>query len=564
MTSPSLPPLARLFFATFTFLTDTRKNVTPADIELLHDLMSDTRWCDSHYAIQSLGALRHSYSTLWAEYSSGKLQIDVQALARLLDDVLQHVGPERAAEIKQVLSTFVDKFENVNTLALGRLGWNGSDAVRDQNRRQIDDLLRHGKSTSANGDTPANSAPAAALLPTLLQATPAQDNLSQVVQAQRPKISSVASGALLPWDQRSVTAYCLAVHQETADTKTYVYVSEDVGLYNYLPGQFVSIEVDVGERILRRSYTISSSPSRPRTLAITVKRVPKGWMSNWLFDNMVPGTEVRLSGPHGEFHLERSDNSHLLLLAAGSGITPIMSMMRWMADTGDTRDIILINHVRTPADIIFGAELRLLATRLPNLRITIVPAAAQGTDWMGPTGRLGETALQTLAPDLLERDVFVCGPDGYMKEAQRITTDLGMPASQFFQESFGGAPVKPTTKKAPAIAAPPQRQREESPRTPTPLTMAQTITEGACRLVFEQSGMEVLCDDGVVVLEAAEQNGISLTSGCRAGICGACRIRKLDGDIRMPEGTMLTSSHVQEGYILACMGRAYGRVVLDC
>lgn len=561
MTTLPLPPLARLFFVTFTFLTDTRKNVTPADIELLHDLMSDTRWCDSQYAIQSLGALRHSYSTLWAEYSSGKLQIDVEGLARLLDEVLQHAGSERAAEIKQVLSTFVDKFENVNTLALGRLGWSGSDVGREENRRLIDDLLRHGKSKSTNADTLTHSEPAAALLPTLLHATPPQDNLPRVVQAQQPKISGVASGSLLPWDQRSVTAYCLVVHQETADTKTYVYASEDVGFYNYLPGQFVSIEVDVGERILRRSYTISSSPSRPRTLAITVKRVPKGWMSNWLFDNMVPGMEVKLSGPHGEFHLERSDNSRLLLLAAGSGITPIMSMMRWMGDTGDTRDVILINHVRTPADIIFGAELRLLATQLPGLRIIIVPASAQDTDWMGPTGRLGKAALQMLAPDLLERDVFVCGPDGYMREAQRITVDLGVPASQFFQESFGGAPVKPTTQKVPAIAAPPQR--EESPRTPAPLTRAQAITEGACRLVFEQSGTEVLCDDGVVVLEAAEQNGISLTSGCRAGICGACRIRKLDGDIRMPEGTMLTSSHIQEGYILACMGRAYGRVVLD-
>ncbi|CAM3948113.1 2Fe-2S iron-sulfur cluster-binding protein [Bordetella muralis] len=562
MTPLHLPPLARLFFVTFAFLTDTRKNVTPADIERLHDLMSDTRWCDSHYAIQSLGALRHGYSTLWTEYSSSKLQIDVEVVARLLDDVLQHAGSERTAEIKQALSTFVDKFENINTLALGRLGRSGSDTAREQNRRQIDDLLRHGERKSAIGNTPANSESAAASLPTPLNTASAQDNLPQLAPAQRPKISSVAAGVPSPWDQRSVTAYCLAVRQETHDTKTYIYASEEVAFYNYLPGQFVLIDVDVGERVLRRSYTISSSPSRPRTLAITVKRVPKGWMSNWLFDNMAPGTEVKLSGPHGEFHLGRSDNSRLLLLAAGSGITPIMSMMRWMADTGDARDVIMINHVRTPADVIFGAELRLLATQLPSSRIIIVPASAQGTDWVGPTGRLGQSALQTLAPDLSERDVFVCGPDGYMKEAQRITAGLGLPASQFFQESFGGAPAKPTAQKAPAPVATP---RSDEPRgTPAPQTISPASKEGACRLIFEQSGTEVLCDDGIVVLEAAEQNGIPLTSGCRAGICGACRIRKLDGDIRMPEGTVLSSSHIEEGYILACTGRAYGRVVLDC
>lgn len=377
------------------------------------------------------------------------------------------------------------------------------------------------------------------------------------------------SGERQIWSKGDLTVRCIRVTDETADVKTFTFVADPPVLFQYQPGQFVTLDLEINGESVMRSYSISSTPSRPHTLEITVKRVaspldkpetPPGLVSNWLHDQIKVGSRVKLSGPLGKFTCMPNPAKKLLLISAGSGITPMMSMSRWIADTGTDSDIVFFHCARTPRNIIFRQELELMAARLPNFRPVIsVTRSEPGQPWFGFTGRLTEAMLHTIAPDFPERTVYVCGPNDFMQSVKTMLEGLAFPMQNYYEESFGAPKkAKPTAPTPPSSASPlplPSPPSSPSSYTPTPSKPA---------VFFAQSNQEVADDSAESILELAEQAGIKIRSNCRQGVCGACKKRKLEGAIKYesePDG--LDPAEQEAGYILTCVAAPVGRVVVE-
>ena len=368
-------------------------------------------------------------------------------------------------------------------------------------------------------------------------------------------------------------ARCVKITPESHDVRTFTFVAEPPFQFSYKPGQFITLELPMDGHVLRRSYTISSSPTRPHSFAITVKRVPKGWVSNWLHEEMKVGAEYRVSGPYGDFSCENHPADQLLMISAGSGVTPMMSMLRFLADMSAPTSIVFINNVRTPADIIFEKELMDLSARFGEaLKLGILPTNLPlGQSWPSLVGPWSEAALLALAPDFMERETFVCGPPGYVEMVRGTLEGLGYPMHRFHQERFGPAPApsaparrmgSPPPEPVASSAAQPKRP-EPAPAPMVAPSPAAPPPSAQTEIVFQQSGVTVSCADGDVILDVAEQHGLALASSCRSGVCGACKIQKTEGMVEMGEQTVLNEWDIADGYVLACLGTVHGRVVID-
>jgi ferredoxin-NADP reductase len=360
------------------------------------------------------------------------------------------------------------------------------------------------------------------------------------------------------WERGDLTVRCVRITNETEDVKTFTFMAESGLLFHYKPGQFITLDLTIkGESVLR-SYSISSTPTRPHTLEITVKRVPAppetpgtppGLVSNWLHDNLTVGSSVKLGSPMGKFTCAPHPAAKLLLISAGSGITPMMSMSRWLMDTVSTTDVLFFHCARTPSDIIFRQELELMAARSPHFRVAISLTRTQttGEHWFGLTGRLTDAILHTIAPDFRDRTVYVCGPDGFMQGVKTLLAGLNFPMEHYHEERFGAPKVK---QPADVVPTP--------PASPAAAPSARPIA------YFAQSTKEMTSDGTESILELAEQAGIKIRSNCRQGVCGACKKRKLEGTVHYesePDG--LDRSEQDNGMILTCVALPVDRVVVE-
>lgn len=409
------------------------------------------------------------------------------------------------------------------------------------------------------------------------------------------------------WSKGELTVRCISVIDETHDVKTFRFIADPPVLFTYKPGQFVTLDLEINGEQISRSYSISSTPSRPHTLEITVKRVPappntgtevpRGLVSNWLHDNIKVGSTIKISGPLGKFTCFANPSQKLLFISAGSGITPMMSMSRWICDTGANCDVVFFHCARSPRDIIYREELEIMSARYLNFHLAVSTTRREcGYGWFSLTGRLDSNMLQLIAPDFLERTVFVCGPEAFMESTKQLLESLGFPMQNYHEESFGGPPKKKSkvapTKESAAVsgtettataprpglkdmfrnlpsgavansnggshAAGGTQVSVQAPSAPKSTSSSQTA------VVFSKSGKEVPCDGEDSILDLAEQQGIKIRSSCRSGVCGSCKKRKLEGEIRYegdPEG--LEDSEREEGYVLTCISYPVGRVVVD-
>lgn len=245
------------------------------------------------------------------------------------------------------------------------------------------------------------------------------------------------------WNGRDLIVKCVRIFDETPDVKTFSFVCDPPILFDYQPGQFITLDLEIDGKSVSRSYSISSSPSRPHTLEITVKRLPAvapefspGLVSNWLHDNLIIGQEIQIAGPHGDFSILAQPSDKVLFLSAGSGITPMMSMSRWIFDRGTDRDVIFFHNARVPEDIIFRDELKQISNRQPNFYLAVsLTAEAKSGD--GLHGRLDAAMLHSICPDFAERTIFSCGPSGFMAVTEKILTNLNFSMDKYHQESFG-------------------------------------------------------------------------------------------------------------------------------
>ncbi|MEX3962215.1 2Fe-2S iron-sulfur cluster-binding protein [Paraburkholderia sp. EG286B] len=344
-------------------------------------------------------------------------------------------------------------------------------------------------------------------------------------------------------EQRTLT--CMRVCAETRDVRTFVFSTRE-GHFSFEPGQFITVSAEIDGKEVSRCYTISSPPTRPYTLSITVKRTPGGVMSNWLHENMREGVELQAFGPSGVFTPSSGPAAKSLYLSAGSGVTPLMSMTRAALDLGLNRDIVFIHSARTPEDIIFRNELSNLCALSDKLRVVhVCEALGSEPDWSGPAGRLSLDLLMEHVPDYREREVFICGPGGYMDASRKMLADGGHDPARYHQESFNFA------------------ETVECAEAPVAEASAEPAAQAGFTVQLARSGRSFTMDASQTVLAAARKAGVPLPSSCSQGICGTCKTKVLEGSVDMKHNGGIRPREIEKGMRLMCCSRPTSNLVLD-
>lgn len=333
---------------------------------------------------------------------------------------------------------------------------------------------------------------------------------------------------------------CVRVIEETWDVKTFCFMAEAPLMFFFKPGQFVTLELEIDGQQVMRSYTISSAPSVPYSFSLTIKRLPGGLVSSWLHDNMQVGSELVVHGPVGRFNVIDYPADKYLMLSGGVGITPLMSMARWLFDTASDADVIFAHSARTPRDVIFRRELDHMDSRVDNFSIHfIVERLAIGQTWHGYRGFLDRPKMELIAPDFLEREIFCCGPETYMQAIRQLLKESDYDMRRYHEESFGETPV---------IA-----EEQAIEQAEIALEEAESLdVSDMHEVAFSASGRSIRIAPGETIHAAATRLGLHIPKACGMGICGTCRVRLNSGKVSMEHNGGITDDELEAGDILSC------------
>jgi ferredoxin-NADP reductase len=327
------------------------------------------------------------------------------------------------------------------------------------------------------------------------------------------------------WSARELRGRILEVRRETEDSATLVIKPGWGFSFDYQPGQYMGIGLLVDGRWRWRSYSLTSSPAETfgsasaRTVTITVKAMPEGFLSTHLVAGVEPGTIVRLAAPQGNFVLPDPAPPSILFLTAGSGITPVMSMLRTLARRDQITDITHLHSARTESDVMFGAELTALVADQPGYRLQVRETRRQG--------RLDLGSLDQEVPDWRERQTWACGPEGLLTQAERVWSSAGI-SDRLHLERFA------VSRAAPAGAG-------------------GTVT-------FARSGRAVAADAATSLMDAGEGAGVQMPFGCRMGICQSCVVSLVEGHVR---DLRTGQEHDPGTRVQTCISAASGDCVID-
>jgi stearoyl-CoA 9-desaturase NADPH oxidoreductase len=294
------------------------------------------------------------------------------------------------------------------------------------------------------------------------------------------------------WSARELRGRILEVRRETHDSATLVIKPGWGFSFNYEPGQYMGIGLLIDGRWRWRSYSLTSSPHRSaRTVTISVKAMPEGFLSAHLVDGVKPGTIVRLAAPQGNFVLPDPAPPAVLFITAGSGITPVMSMLRTLVRRDQVTDVIHLHSSPTAADVMFGAELEKLTRDHPGYRLQLRATRDQG--------RLDLSQLDTEVPDWRDRQTWACGPEAMLNAAEQAWSTAHL-ADHLHLERFA------VSRAAPA-------------------------GEGGT-VTFAKSGKSTAADAATSLMDAGERLGVQMPFGCRMGICQSCVVTLVEGHVR--------------------------------
>jgi ferredoxin-NADP reductase len=362
------------------------------------------------------------------------------------------------------------------------------------------------------------------------------DTVRPHVAAQHPALNALRNAVakittpLLPddylqlanplWSARELRGRILDVRQETEDSATLVIKPGWGFTFDYHPGQYIGIGLLVDGRWRWRSYSLTSSPrGGGRTITITVKAMPEGFLSTHLVGGVAPGTIVRLAAPQGNFVMPDPAPPKVLFLTGGSGVTPVMSMLRTLARRDQITDVIHVHSAPTESDVMFGGELAALQDSHEGYRLHVRTTRTQG--------RLDLHRLDEIVPDWRDRQTWACGPEGMLDDAEKVWEQAGI-SDELHLERFA------VTKAAPH-------------------------GEGGT-VEFARSGKTLEVDAATSLMDAGEKVGIQMPFGCRMGICQSCVVGLVDGHVR----DLRTGVEHEPGTrIQTCVSAASGDCVLD-
>ena len=350
------------------------------------------------------------------------------------------------------------------------------------------------------------------------------------------------------WDSEHDQLECCYIREETHDVKSFVFQSQQPRFFSFLPGQFITLELEIEGQRINRTYTISSSASRPYLINITVKRVPGGKVSNWLHDHLRVGDSVKAMGPGGLFTCLNYPAQKYLLLSGGSGVTPMLSMMRTFHDLNQDLDIAFVHSARTPEDIICYHELELIANNLPKVEVGYICAArGKHKSWKGPIGFIDHNILAMLVPDYREREIFTCGPAAYMDQVRSM---LGpeFDFQHYHEESF-------------TFSTSAEIMDDYQPE--ITIVSSESVNDNKFEISFQRSGRQLRCEAQSTIMDAARQAGIRMPVSCAQGICGTCKTKMLSGEVVMAHNGGIRQREIDNGFILPCCSKPITDVVLE-
>lgn len=325
------------------------------------------------------------------------------------------------------------------------------------------------------------------------------------------------------WSARELRGKIVEVRPETPDSATIVIKPGWGFSFNYLPGQYMGIGVLVEGRWTWRSYSLTSVPqtsggARSRVVTITVKAMAEGFLSGHLVRGLAPGTVVRLAPPQGEFVLPADLPEKLLFVTAGSGITPIMSMLRTMESRHQHTDVRLIHSVPTADDLMFGPELESMrASGLLDAHIQFTRSE----------GKVDIERLDDLCPDWASRQTWACGPAALLDSLTHKWTQAGL-RDHLHIERFA-------------------------------LERGEVGAEGGT-VTFSRTGKTATVDGATTLMTAGEDAGVQMPFGCRMGICQSCVVMLEKGCVRdLRSG----AEHVEGERVQTCVSVAAGDCTLE-
>lgn len=363
------------------------------------------------------------------------------------------------------------------------------------------------------------------------------------------------------------------VIDETPDARSFVLEvpPELKDTFRYRAGQFLTFRLELpGEATeLLRCYSLSSAPHLEAEHKVTVKRVPGGRVSNWMNDNLEAGARVEVLPPGGRFVL-RESSAPLLFFAGGSGITPVISLLKTALALGERRAHLFYAN-RDRESVIFHDELEALAERHPqrfSLQHHLDLASGFAT----------AQQVQAAAAGIEDADAYLCGPGPFMEMAEQALLDAGFAQGSIFIERFespeaGQMPAPALDQAAPHAASAAAAAGTTAAGEPAELAEPASASAGTTAAELAEPGevpSEILVrikgeqhrvpyQPGQSVLEAAIRAGLPAPYACREGHCGACAARCLKGEVKMAANEVFEEDELEEGWVLTCQARPSGK-----
>lgn len=436
-----------------------------------------------------------------------------------------------------------------------------------------------------------------------------------------------AARALGPWHPQEFMAECVEIVPEVGGMMTFVFRRADGAPLAFRAGQYVNVAFPVNgedEDPVDRSYSLSSAPTKPWTFDITVKRDATGLVSPWVHENIKPGTVLDMLGPVGAFHLPDADRrARYLLLAAGAGITPIMSMVRTIHSLPGQADVVVLYHGAEAGGFAFNKELAYIASVDSRIKVFYsLGDRSKPEGWEGLSGRLTAAMLEEVAPDANGRQVYACGPEGYLNTATELLKEVGVDDTSIYMEFFSGdrqmlleyaAEVALATDIAEEIAEEIADSAEDyfesqpaafglyeprydadgtleatglpleavdadstsdpeasdggsgtSPEASVPdASSFETVGTGSLTLSFMRTGINVRIDPTEHILGPAQRAGVRIGANCKEGMCGSCKVVKLSGEVEMNHQGGIRAREIDAGKFLPCCSTAQTDMVID-
>lgn len=322
------------------------------------------------------------------------------------------------------------------------------------------------------------------------------------------------------------------IKEETPETRTYI-LQERSNQFHFEAGQFLTFSLMIDGEEIKRSYSISSAPHELPDIRITMKRSQSGFASNFLFENLTIGDTLCAYPPIGEFTTQNAQHAkEIFLIGAGSGITPLISILKELLYSGTDKQIYLLYGNRNTDSIIFRDELDALAEKYSGKFKLYNILSKPNIEWSGLKGRITKTFIRNFLQEkkLADAHFFLCGPPAMMIETISALKNLNIYSDQIHQEYFKVFIL--------------QNADEDE----------EEIKQRQVTILFEGNEYKITVRPKDNILESALEYGLEIPNSCRVGQCTSCRARLISGKINLVDQTALSEKDIEKGYCLTCVG----------